>query len=254
MNNHHGENWPYHENKHTGEMTPCANNPCKLHGGSDIMASSLEEAYEKSSEQHDGRGMGIDQYEREQQHERDIRRNDIVTEPAVNDPTGGYMGGHLFIGGRYDATKDKDSKEVAKLIRKDIKGLKENKDIPEGWKVSVRMDKGAWMSGYSVNVKYDENDAQASPYRLPTYDDIGNNRDANAAFIQANHDMGKTVNHEEYDNYVREHHVRMLKPEASAAIDIMMKAANQYGKSDTNGMVDYFSENRTASFNGFMTD
>lgn len=44
-NQHDGENWPYHENKNTGEMTACASNPCKIHGGSDIMASSLAEAY-----------------------------------------------------------------------------------------------------------------------------------------------------------------------------------------------------------------
>lgn len=38
--------WPYHENSR-GEMVPCTSNPCSLHGGSDIMASSPEEAYEK---------------------------------------------------------------------------------------------------------------------------------------------------------------------------------------------------------------
>lgn len=45
--NHKGENWPYHANMHTGEMTPCASNPCKLHGNSDVLAKSPEEAYEK---------------------------------------------------------------------------------------------------------------------------------------------------------------------------------------------------------------
>ena len=41
---HEGESWPYHET-HDGNMAPCASNPCRLHGGGDIDASSLEEAY-----------------------------------------------------------------------------------------------------------------------------------------------------------------------------------------------------------------
>lgn len=41
---HEGQPWPYHE-KANGDMVPCAHNPCRLHGGGDIDASSLEEAY-----------------------------------------------------------------------------------------------------------------------------------------------------------------------------------------------------------------
>ena len=41
---HEGQSWPYHE-KTNGDMVPCASNPCRLHGGGDIDASSLEEAY-----------------------------------------------------------------------------------------------------------------------------------------------------------------------------------------------------------------
>lgn len=36
--------WPYHEDKR-GNMVRCKSNPCRLHGGGDIMASSLEDAY-----------------------------------------------------------------------------------------------------------------------------------------------------------------------------------------------------------------
>lgn len=39
-----GNDWPYHEDKH-GDMVKCRSNPCRLHGGGDIMASSLEDAY-----------------------------------------------------------------------------------------------------------------------------------------------------------------------------------------------------------------
>ena len=48
-NSHRGENWPYHEDKN-GNMVPCASNPCKLHGGTDIMATSPEEATAKKYE------------------------------------------------------------------------------------------------------------------------------------------------------------------------------------------------------------
>lgn len=43
---HEGE-WPYHEDNH-GNWRPCNSNPCKLHSGSDIMASSPEDAYAKA--------------------------------------------------------------------------------------------------------------------------------------------------------------------------------------------------------------
>lgn len=41
--NHDGENWPYHEDPH-GNMVPCESNPCSLHGGKDVMATSAEQA------------------------------------------------------------------------------------------------------------------------------------------------------------------------------------------------------------------
>jgi hypothetical protein len=41
--NHDGENWPYHEDPH-GNMVPCESNPCSIHGGKDVMATSAEQA------------------------------------------------------------------------------------------------------------------------------------------------------------------------------------------------------------------
>lgn len=40
---HKGGDWPYHESRN-GNMVACDSNPCKIHGGSDIMAKSPEEA------------------------------------------------------------------------------------------------------------------------------------------------------------------------------------------------------------------
>lgn len=53
---HEGENWPYHEDRH-GNMVPCASNPCKLHGGSDIIATSAADA-EEVRHQGDSFGLG----------------------------------------------------------------------------------------------------------------------------------------------------------------------------------------------------
>lgn len=49
---HQGEDWPYHEDNH-GNMVPCLHNPCRLHGGSEIFASSLDEAYERQYDNND---------------------------------------------------------------------------------------------------------------------------------------------------------------------------------------------------------
>lgn len=40
--------WPHHQDKH-GNWVPCASNPCKTHGGTEIMARNPEEAFEKAN-------------------------------------------------------------------------------------------------------------------------------------------------------------------------------------------------------------
>jgi hypothetical protein len=57
--------WPYHEYrgkdpKKTGTFVKCHDNPCSIHGDSDIMASSPEEAYEKAHEDDGSLGMDKD--------------------------------------------------------------------------------------------------------------------------------------------------------------------------------------------------
>ena len=42
------ESWPHHQDKH-GNWIPCASNPCKMHGGSEVMAKNPEEAFEKAN-------------------------------------------------------------------------------------------------------------------------------------------------------------------------------------------------------------
>ena len=52
-NNHNGENWPYHlyegsKPELQGSYVPCSNNPCSEHGGSEVYATSPEEACTKA--------------------------------------------------------------------------------------------------------------------------------------------------------------------------------------------------------------
>ena len=42
------ESWPHHQDKN-GNWVPCASNPCKMHGGSEVMAKNPEEAFEKAN-------------------------------------------------------------------------------------------------------------------------------------------------------------------------------------------------------------
>ena len=62
LNSHKGRNWPYHENRNTGEMVPCANNPCTLHGNSDVYATSPEDAYAKKYSNMQSSGFGFSRH------------------------------------------------------------------------------------------------------------------------------------------------------------------------------------------------
>ena len=59
--NHNGQNWPYHlyegsKSELQGSYVPCANNPCSEHGGSEVYATSPENAYSKAH-QNDNWGL-----------------------------------------------------------------------------------------------------------------------------------------------------------------------------------------------------
>lgn len=61
--NHDGQNWPYHQYEGSkkdliGSYVPCANNPCSEHGGSEVYATSPENAYIKAH-QNDNWGLSI---------------------------------------------------------------------------------------------------------------------------------------------------------------------------------------------------
>lgn len=170
--------------------------------------------------------------------------NDLILAPALND-NNGYMGGHRFEGGKFQATKDLSRNEVAKLIRDDVKNLKSNGYIPKGWKVSVRQSSGSWSTGFSVGVT-----PSADAFRDPTWRDV---LDGRAHWLKDDlYRAGMLSDENRFNEYMsslsddEKKKYRTLTPEAEKAYDIIEDASNQYGASDTNGMVDYFDYHRTA--------
>lgn len=64
--------WSYHMDPN-GHMVPCANHPCRLHGGNDIVASSVEEAYLKADESEQSRGLDAE-VERKDEEDTELRK------------------------------------------------------------------------------------------------------------------------------------------------------------------------------------
>jgi hypothetical protein len=93
--------WPYHEyqgkdSKKVGTFVKCHDNPCSLHGGSDIIASSPEEAYEKAHADDGSLGLTNDEYPMSSPEE-------LAAFNAGRDMGSGYISGSKAW---YDACKD----------------------------------------------------------------------------------------------------------------------------------------------------
>jgi hypothetical protein len=114
MKSHQGENWPYHESA-KGDMVPCASNPCKIHGGSDIIATSPEEAYERKYESTSSQGMSdeavMDDNEVKRQQDKLNSRLQAYA-PA------GWNGLHLedINGGQYNSWQGYDYQRINKHL------------------------------------------------------------------------------------------------------------------------------------------
>lgn len=95
-NSHSGQNWPYHENSNTGEMVPCANNPCSLHGDSDVYATSPEEAYAKKYADNNA-SMG---FKANSKHETkdNLTRARMLADMTENDFTDEELNGFTYNG------------------------------------------------------------------------------------------------------------------------------------------------------------
>ena len=86
---HDGENWPYHlyegsKSELQGSYVPCATNPCSMHGGSEVYASSPEDAYTKA---HKNDTWGFTADKTVLANENTIVNNDVsmISEPSESD-------------------------------------------------------------------------------------------------------------------------------------------------------------------------
>ena len=193
---HNGE-WPYHEDPH-GNWVACSSNPCKLHSGGDIMATSPEDAFAKADRlaHPDGgggyagsaaaKGRAADKGAEEvhkiaaarKKRDAEIRERmksfykEPVTDPPqeFKDVWGSTSTKYLEIGGKYFETADLPRTKVAALIRHDISLLQKAGGVPEGWKVKVITVKNPTGEGYDfhVNVSRPAGTAPAHRHVRPT--------------------------------------------------------------------------------------
>lgn len=190
-NQHDGENWPYHENKNTGEMTACASNPCKIHGGSDIMASSLAEAYKTKYDETrqenselkkqlgmDDSGNSIDISESEELMDnllnnaldKGMRNNHVDTsnlhegQSVIMLPDGSYISSE-------DAEKDFSTDDFNRLV---ISGNEyfSDEELAQHWNDSVWLDSKASESLYRRGNDKDTSITRGiSVMRMPSQDE-----------------------------------------------------------------------------------
>jgi hypothetical protein len=173
-----------------------------------------------------------------------------IVKPPANDDNDGYMGGHRFIGGKYDETHMLPNKEVAKLIRSDVKALKKNSSIPSDWKVSVKTVTYSGGMHYDINISVPE-DSGTPLYRTPTFDDYthGTASGRIADDIRKDGIDPYNTSENEYNAFMNRHkdnQYRVLTDDARHARDAVQEVADQYKMSDVNDMVDYSSVHRSS--------
>ena len=161
----HNEEWPYHEDPH-GDWVACSNNPCKLHSGGDIMATSPEDAMAKADRlAHPAGGGGYDgggetenstmgkreaeahrfaQAKRERVARLEEAMKGFYTPPLDDPPQDlkDQFETELRVGGRYFDVQGEDWDQIADHIRHDLSTLREADVIPEGWEMIVKKEIG----------------------------------------------------------------------------------------------------------------
>lgn len=107
--------WPYHKyegnvSSKQGTMVPCKSNPCKIHGGTDVYASSPEEAYEKAN-QLNSEKLGIIKSSNSLNNEKSL----ILTQSSpssrlkIKTPSPMFMAQHNSLKNNIIAKKKKES-------------------------------------------------------------------------------------------------------------------------------------------------
>ena len=224
---HKGE-WPYHEDNH-GNWKPCHSNPCKLHSGGDIMATSPEDAFAKADRlAHHGGGNGyaggsskmMDKGMNDARHLAEAHKErvskvrkamDSFYQKPIDDPPEIWKEdyeGYLSMGGKYLEVKDKSMTDVAKLMRKDMSLLRKAGGVPKGWKVNVKVDNSSWAPVFDVTIRRPEGTAPAYRSIRPTdlYDPNKEGEGKSEARNMMLDDIGKrSCSYDEAVEYCRQH-------------------------------------------------
>lgn len=251
--------WPYHEDRH-GNWIPCSSNPCKLHSGGDIMATSPEDAFAKADRMaHPQGGAGLtgtnsttktfDPGAAEAQHVvqtekayREKTRNALETvcvEPATPpESLRRKWNGTLMTGGKYLETKDLSKGKVADLIRHDVSLLKKADGMPRDWDVSVKVrpkkaKKGNLDSDFDITITRPKGSTPA--YRSIRPSDVYDPDNEGTRRSDVRYYMQKTTGKKDctYDQAVKfcneNKDYKVMTVENESVRESLQKLARQYG-------------------------
>ena len=249
---HNGE-WPYHEDPH-GNWVACSNNPCKLHSGGDIMASSPEDAMAKADrlahpEGGGGYAGGLSKVmdkgaaeahrfaeEREKRIARVEKAMSTFYDPPAELPPDlkkTYDGKRNRMGGKYLATRDESWPQITKRIRHDISVLRKAGGIPKGWKVKIGLEHD-YESPEELSIELRSQPGTTRPYRSirPTdiYDPNNEGEGKNQIRYKMEQETGiHDCTYEQAEEYCRKHpEIEVPEDVAEEAVDNVQKIADQY--------------------------
>ena len=245
--------WPYHEDPH-GNWIACSSNPCKLHSGGDIMATSPEDAYAKADRMaHPQGGDGltgadaakpVDRgaeevrriVEKRRGHEADVREKmkTFYKEPVADPPEDlkRTYDARLDIGGKYLETQKLPKGKVATLMRRDIAQLKRAGGIPKGWRVKVRTNHVVNDNDFKISIITPEGTAPA--YRHVRPSDIYDPDNEGEGKPDYQEDLKKEIGSKDYTydqavEYCKRHQdIRLDSDEFEETRKYLQDVANQY--------------------------
>ena len=245
--------WPYHEDPH-GNWVACSSNPCKLHSGGDIMATSPEDAFAKADrmahpdggDEYDGASeKAMDKGAAEAHGFAEERRKRIArTEKAMStfyappaelppDLKKTYDGKRNRMGGKYLETRDESWPQITKRIRHDISVLRKAGGIPKGWKVQMNLEHD-YESPEELSIELRSQPGTTSPYRSIRPTDIydPNNEGEMKNHIRYGMEQETGIHdctYEQAAEYCRKHpEIEVPEDAAEEAVDNVQKIADQY--------------------------
>ena len=252
----HKGDWPYHEDPH-GNWIACHSNPCKLHSGGDIMATSPEDAMAKADRlAHPAGGGGYAGGKSEAADKGAAEAHEIVSarkarsarideamksfyKPPISELPKEFKdlagpGSEYTIGGKYFQTMNLPEKEVASLIRHDIARLKDAGGIPRSWRVSVRVDRHPQGWGNDFHITATRPAGAIPAHRRIRPSDVYDPNHEGAANKQLQKDMKawtgiSDCTYEQAEEYCRDNPGRRVATdEAREAIKRLNQVTGQY--------------------------